>query len=83
MQFAAHLLAQHASCLACQIQCDSDSERNALSPIIPISDRLPVVTPGILCSLRLVKFDGYYVYLVDWLELNWFIVQVKPCHSST
>ena len=28
---------------------DSDSERNALSPIIQISDRL--VTPGILCSL--------------------------------
>ena len=34
--FAAHLLAQHASCLECQIQCDSDSERNALLPIIPI-----------------------------------------------
>ena len=29
--------------------CVSDSERNALSPIIQISDRL--VTPGILCSL--------------------------------
>ena len=34
-QFAAHLLAQHASCSECHIQCDSDSERNALSPIIP------------------------------------------------
>ena len=34
-QFAAHLQAQHASCLECHIQCDSDSERNALSPIIP------------------------------------------------
>ena len=52
-QFAAHLLAQHATCLECHIPCDcvsdSDSERNALSPIIQISDRL--VTPGILCSL--------------------------------
>ena len=32
-QFVAHLLAQHASCLERHIQCDS--ERNALSPIIP------------------------------------------------
>ena len=32
-QFAADLLAQHASCSECHIQCDS--ERNALSPIIP------------------------------------------------
>ena len=55
-QFAAHLLAQQQSTrdlfgvshsLACV--SDSDSERNALSPIIQISDRL--VTPGILCSL--------------------------------
>ena len=49
-QFAAHLLAQHATCWSVTLTgCVSDSERNALSPIIQISDRL--VTPGILCSL--------------------------------
>ena len=35
--------------IPCDCVSDSDSERNALSPIIQISDRL--VTPGILCSL--------------------------------